>query len=384
MAGTLGILTVVGARPQLVKAAVLSRRIAEGYPGRLRQHLLHTGQHYDSALSDVFFQQLGLPAPDVSLGIGAAPVPEQTARMLEGVARAIAHYRPQLVLVFGDTTSTLAGALAAVQCGVPLVHVEAGLRAFDRSMPEEVNRVIADRLATWLFCPTEAAVANLAAEGIRDHAGSVPGPDAPTVRLVGDILCDHVLGTLPLAGERSTVLHDLGLREGGYLLATVHRAANSDDPDRLAGIAEGLSMAARATGLPVVLPMHPRVRRSLSEASHAKAAQALQGCAGLHVLDPQGPLDMLVLTRHAAVVLTDSGGLQKEAAILKRPCVVLRDRTEWVELVATGRAALADADPDRIASEAVRGLGLRLTDPTGLYGHGDTAERICTALLGRA
>ncbi len=384
MAGTLGILTVVGARPQLVKAAVLARRIDQAYKGRLHQHLLHTGQHYDPALSDVFFQQLDLPAPEVSLGIGAAPVTVQTARMLEGIAGAIAQYRPHLVLVFGDTTSTLAGALAAAQSGVPLVHVEAGLRAFDRSMPEEVNRIVADRLSTWLFCPTAAAVDNLAREGIRDAGGAVTGPDAPAVRLVGDILCDHVLGSLPLAGERSAVMRDLGLRTGAYLLATVHRAANSDDPDRLAGLAEGLLKAARATGLPVVLPMHPRVRQLLTRPTHARAARALQGGNGLRVVEPQGPLDMLLLTRHAAVVLTDSGGLQKEAAILQRPCVVLRDRTEWVELVATGRVSLADADPDRIADAVVRDLGRQLPDAAGLYGHGDTADRICAALLGHA
>lgn len=382
MAAPIEILTVVGARPQLVKAAVLSRCIAERYAGRLRQRILHTGQHYDPALSDVFFQELGLPAPDISLGVGAASIPVQTARMVEGIAGAIQGRRPDLVLVFGDTTSTLAGALAGAQCGVPVAHVEAGLRAHDRSMPEELNRIVADRLSTWLFCPTEASVTDLGAEGVRDTPGPVHGPDAPAVRLVGDILCDHVLGTLPLAEARSQALRALDLRPNGYLLATVHRAANSDDAGRLTGIVEGLRQAALVTGLPVVLPLHPRVRHLLDSPSHAVVRERLNRSPEVQVVPPQGPLDMLALTRNAAVVVTDSGGLQKEAAILRRPCVVLRDRTEWVELVASGRAVLADADPGRIAAAAKAGLGRQLSDPAGLYGDGDAAGRICSTLLG--
>lgn len=381
MSTPLEILTVVGARPQLVKAAVLARCIAGRYRGRLVQRILHTGQHYDAALSDVFFRELDLPAADVALGVGAAPIPVQTARMLEGIAGAIARRRPDLVLVFGDTTSTLAGALAGAQSGVPVAHVEAGLRAYDRTMPEELNRIVADRLSTWLFCPTEASVANLGAEGIRDTAGPAHGPDAPAVRLVGDILCDHVLGTLPRAEAGAQAMRTLDLRPRGYLLATVHRAANSDDAGRLAGIIEGLHRAGLATGLPVVLPLHPRVRHQLALPSHAAVSELIGRSAVLRVVDPQGPLDMLVLTRHAAVVLTDSGGLQKEAAILRRPCVVLRDRTEWVELVTSGRAVLVDADPERIAAAARAGVGQELGDPAGLYGDGDTAGRICAMLL---
>ncbi|MCC6400424.1 MAG: UDP-N-acetylglucosamine 2-epimerase (non-hydrolyzing) [Flavobacteriales bacterium] len=382
MAAPLEILTVVGARPQLVKAAVLARCIAERYHGRLRQGILHTGQHYDPALSDVFFKELGLPTPDVSLGVGAASIPVQTARMVEGIADAIAGRRPDLVLVFGDTTSTLAGALAAAQCAVPVAHVEAGLRAHDRSMPEEINRIVADRLSTWLFCPTEASMTNLGAEGIRDSPGPAHGPDAPVVRLVGDILCDHVLGALPLAEARSQALRTLDLGPNGYLLATVHRAANSDDADRLSGIIAGLHQATLDTGLPVVLPLHPRVQHLLDSPSHAMVRERLNRSPELRVVPPQGPLDMLALTRNAAVVLTDSGGLQKEAAILRRPCVVLRDRTEWVELVASGRVVLADADPGRIAAAAKAGLGQQLAEPAGLYGDGDTAGRICSILLG--
>ncbi|MBK9275805.1 MAG: UDP-N-acetylglucosamine 2-epimerase (non-hydrolyzing) [Flavobacteriales bacterium] len=382
MSAPLEILTVVGARPQLVKAAVLARCIADRFSARLRQRILHTGQHYDPALSDVFFHDLGLSAPDISLGVGAASIPVQTARMLEGIAGAIGEQRPDLVLVFGDTTSTLAGALAGAQCGVPVAHVEAGLRAHDRSMPEELNRIVADRLSTWLFCPTETSVTNLGAEGIRDTAGAAHDPDAPAVRLVGDLLCDHVLGTLPRAEARSEALRSMGLRPDGYLLATVHRAANSNDVDRLSGIVEGLRMSARATGLPVVWPLHPRVRQLLDSPAHAGVNERLRQSPELRVVAPQGPLDMLALTRHAAVVITDSGGLQKEAAILRRPCVVLRDRTEWVELVSSGRATLADADPGRIAAAAQAGIGLHLADPSGLYGDGDSAGRICSILLG--
>jgi UDP-GlcNAc3NAcA epimerase len=352
------ILTVVGARPQFVKAAVVSRALrARGF----REVIVHTGQHYDPGLSGVFFEQMGIPREDHNLGVGSGPHGAMTARVLEGVERLLVASPPDAVLVFGDTNSTMAGALAAVKLHVPVAHVEAGMRSFNRRMPEEINRVVTDHVATWHFCATDTAARNLAAEGV------IAG-----VHVVGDVMADAVLAYAPRATFPPVPLAAAGLEPGRFVAMTCHRAENTDDPVRLRGILEGVGRVARLR--PVVLALHPRTRDRL-------ARDGLCLPPGVVACDPLPYLDMLALARNAAAVATDSGGLQKEAYLLGTPCVTLRDETEWVETVAAGANRLAGADPDRIADAVEAACRARLPDGRpDLFGDGHASDRVADLL----
>lgn len=364
------LLSIVGARPQFIKAAAVHRALA-----RLgaRHGLLHSGQHYDAAMSQVFFAELGMPRPLADLGIGSGPHGAQTARMIAGLEEALQAQRPRAVILYGDTNTTLAGAIAAAKLRIPIAHVEAGLRSFNKAMPEELNRVLTDHCSTWLFCPTPAALSNLEREGFNRASGPA-SPDRPQCLLVGDVMHDSALHYGALAEERSGMLGALGLCSEGYLLATVHRDFNTDAPARLAAIITALEDVAGSTGLPVVMPVHPRTRAALAAAGLGPAAR------GLMLIDPVGYLDMIALERGARLILTDSGGVQKEAYFFRKPCVVLRPETEWTELVEHGQAVLADADPERISS-AVRCF-LEQGPPAcpALFGDGRAADRIARAL----
>src|SRR4051794_38777574 len=345
------IVTVIGNRPQFVKAAAVSLPLRREH----EELLIHTGQHYDDELSRIFFDELGIPAPDRQLDIHDGSNTEQTARMLEALGPLFAEVGPDLVLVYGDTNSTLAGALAAAQLRIPVAHVEAGMRSFDRAMPEELNRVLADHASDVLFCSTSTAVDNLATEGITEH-----------VHLAGDVMADVALAFLPVAEERSTALEDYDVAPGEYLLMTVHRAGNVDVRERLERIVE----LAERLPLPTVFPVHPRTRARLRTAGLEERL-----AAAVKVAPPLGYLDFLKLAKHARAVLTDSGGVQKEAYLVGTPCVTLRDTTEWVETLEHGWNVLVDLDV-RAALEA-----LTRPIPAGerpeLYGGGHAAERIC-------
>lgn len=345
-------MTVVGARPQFVKAAPLSRALRK----RLREILVHTGQHYDREMSAAFFEQLGLPAPNHHLGIGSGSHARMTGRMLEALERVMVGTSPDLVLVLGDTNSTLAGALAAAKLGIPVAHVEAGLRSFDPRMPEEVNRRLTDHLSSLLFCPTPAAVLNLRREGIRRG-----------VHRVGDVMMDTVRQNLARARRmRSSVR----LPARSYYLATLHRQENVDDARRLSAILQTLERLPR----PTLLPVHPRTRGRIR-----RAGLRLRG--SVRVLPPVSYLEMLLLESRAEAILTDSGGVQKEAFILGVPCITLRDTTEWVETVKAGANRLVGADPRRIL-RAVRELAgkPRRRAPAGTYGEGGASGAIARAV----
>lgn len=310
--------TVVGTRPEFVQSALTSRELRK----RHSEILVHIGQHYDDAMSAAFFRELGIPEPDYNLGVGSGLHGQQTGRMLERIETVLLAERPDWVLVYGDTNSTLAGALAAVKLHIPVAHVEAGMRSFNRVMPEEHNRVLADHCADLLFCPTQTAVDNLAREGI-----------TRSVHLVDDVTCEAVSHFGPLAQD--TILEELGLESGNYLLTTVHRPQNTDDPDNLSAILAAFS----EMGEPVVFPVHPRTRQRMAEAGLSASVQ---------FIEPMGYLDMLALERNARLILTDSGGVQKEAYFLGVPCVTLRDETEWVETVEAGWNVLVGANRGRI------------------------------------
>jgi UDP-GlcNAc3NAcA epimerase len=318
--------------------------------------IVHTGQHYDDELSRIFFEELGVPAPERELDAGGGTNTAQTARILAALEPVLDELEPSMVLVYGDTNSTLAGALAARQAGIPAGHVEAGMRSFDREMPEELNRVLTDHASDLLLCSTETAVRNLEREGV-----------AGEVHLVGDVMADVSLAFRDIAEERSSVLEDLGIEPGAYLVATAHRAGNVDRPERLERLAELLA----AMPQPVVFPVHPRTRLRLEEAG------LTERLGDVRVVPPLGYLDFLKLTRHSRAVLTDSGGLQKEAYLLGVPCVTLRDTTEWVETVEAGWNVLVDLDKDAALQ------ALERTPPSErpeLYGGGHAAERVCSAL----
>lgn len=354
----LAVMTVVGARPEFIKAAPLSRALA-AWPGPLRlvETLVHTGQHYDREMADSFFEELHLPEP-IHLGVGSGSHGAQTGRALELLDGLIAARRPDLVLVYGDTNSTLAGALAAAKLRVPVAHVEAGLRSWNPEMPEEINRRLTDHLATLRLCPSPRAVANLAAEGIRDG-----------VAVTGDVNLDAMLLALPSENEQEAVLARFGVQPGRYALATVHRAENTDTPRRLEGIIESFRRLVSA-GLPVLFPIHPRTLSRLRDRSLPP---------GVMTVKPVGFRALLALARHARVGLTDSGGLQKEFFWLGTPCVTLRRETEWLETLEEGRNVLAGTDPDAITRAALADRG-RYTPPPPVYGEGHAAEVVARTI----
>lgn len=361
------ILTIVGARPQFIKAGPFSRAVRV----RHSEILVHTGQHYDPQLSDVFFDELSLPRPDYHLGVGSGSHGRQTGQILERVEEVMRRETPDAVVIFGDTNSTLAGALAAAKLGIPIAHVEAGLRSFVRDMPEEINRIVADRLSMWLFAPTANAVENLKREGV-----SVADPPTrtqnlePRTYLTGDIMYDALLQNSAVAQERSRVLETLALRPRAYSLATIHRAANTDDVAKLAEIFDALALLKE----PVIVPLHPRTKAALMGTD-------IEVEPPIRIIDPVGYLDMLQLQKNARVVLTDSGGVQKEAYLLGVPCVTLREETEWIETLESGWNVLAGADCDRILAAARRPP--RTGHPPAVFGDGHAAEKMVAILEGQ-
>jgi UDP-N-acetylglucosamine 2-epimerase (non-hydrolysing)/UDP-GlcNAc3NAcA epimerase len=347
------VLTVIGNRPQFVKAAAVSSRLREVGD----EVLVHTGQHYDDDLSQVFFDELALPRPEHRFDLGGGSNTDQTARMLAALAPLLAAERPDVVLVYGDTNSTLAGALAAAQARIPVAHVEAGMRSFDRSMPEELNRVLTDHAADLLLCPSATSAENLRAESV-----------AGEILVVGDVMVDVAQLLAPRARERTAVLEACEVDPGEFLLATAHRAGNVDDPARLERLVEVLG----GMPYPVVLPLHPRTRARL------EAAGLMDALDGVRLTAPLGYLDFMVLLLHARAVLTDSGGVQKEAYLAGVPCITMRDRTEWTETVEVGWNVLVDLDAD--AARAALEREPPATRPA-LYGDGRAGERVVDALL---
>lgn len=365
------ILTIVGARPQFIKAATVSRAIAEHNQSSpehsVQEILLHTGQHYDAQMSDVFFEQMQIPHPDYHLGIGGLSHGAMTGRMLEKIESIVFTEKPDAVLVYGDTNSTLAGTLAAVKAHIPVAHVEAGLRSYNLEMPEEVNRVLTDRVARWLFCPTHQAIDNLSKEGIRD------GERQTIVKNVGDVMYDAALFYQEIATPSPAIASLLEKLDGSFYLATVHRAENTNTRSRLQSILTALDHISEK--IPVVLPLHPRTRQLVGDfqISH------------IHILEPVSYFDMISLLQNCGGVFTDSGGLQKEAYFFGKPCVTLREETEWVELVDSGFNTLVGADLDKILqaeNTIAEDFHAKIADRSmQLYGDGNAAQHILSELL---
>lgn len=352
------ILTVIGARPQFIKAAVLSRVLRLREPV-VSEIIVHTGQHYDANMSDVFFEELAIPCPDFHLGIGGGTHGENTGRMIEGLEKLMLDQRPDWVLVYGDTDSTLAGALAASKLHIPIAHVEAGLRSFNRRMPEEINRVVTDHLSELLLVPSASGMQNLAREGIGEDKS----------HLVGDVMYDAALYYGRLAERRSRILIEHGLKSGTYGLVTLHRQENVDDCQRLKAILLGFERSARL----LLWPMHPRTAKRIADFGITLPNNVI-------AIAPIGYLDMVMLEKHAAVIATDSGGVQKEAFFHHTPCITLRDETEWVELVEAGANQLVGANADAITDALSNVEAFPAGAATGLYGSGDAGDLIARVL----
>ena len=364
------LLTIIGARPQIIKAAAISRAIKNNFSDRIEERILHTGQHYDANMSQVFFDELDIPAPHYNLGVGSGSHGEQTAKMIDGIEKVLRSEHFDGIILYGDTNSTLAGAVAAAKMQVPVFHVEAGLRSFNMTMPEEQNRIVCDHLSSILFAPTQTAVNNLANEGLTSSKALFRGDKGRLVINSGDVMYDNALFYSKLAELKSTILNDCGVTPNNFILATIHRDFNTDDPQRIGSIFNALSTIADKNDIPVILPLHPRTRKCLPDSISER----------IQIIPPASFFDILVLEKNAKVVMTDSGGVQKEAFFFVRPCVILRPETEWVEIVDNGAGILADADYDRII-RAYDTLSSKDVLFPPLFGDGQAAERILSSIL---
>lgn len=374
------ILTVIGARPQFVKAAAISRAIQLHFQDALQEVIVHTGQHYDDNMSKVFFDELKIPKPYVNLEIGGIANQEQIEKMQSALREVMQETNPNVVLVYGDTNSTHAAALVASEENIPLVHVEAGLRSFNLAMPEEINRIVADKNSTLMFVPTEQGLKNLAAEGFSLENKQPFTHLRPGIFHCGDVMYDNAIYFSEIAAKSSEILARCGVQMGKYLLVTIHRDNNTDNTERLSNIFQALIEIAENNVLPIILPLHPRTKKMMEQLSESLKEQ-IKGCSYIKLIPPVSYLDMIQLESNAQLILTDSGGVQKEAFFFKKPCVILRSETEWTELVENGNALIADADTKRIIS-AFDELNKRknFTWPA-FYGDANAARFICETII---
>ena len=377
----LKILSVIGARPQIIKAAAISRAIRNHYADRIREVIVHTGQHYDERMSAVFFEELEIPQPDYNLEVGSGRHGEQTARMIVGVEEILEVEKPDYLIIYGDTNSTLAAAIAGSKIHVPIVHIEAGLRSLNKRMPEEINRILSDHVSSYLFPPTATGVTNLRREGFKTNTAPPYTPDRPGVFNVGDVMYDNTLHFGQVSEEKSRILTDYKLVSKDFLLATLHRNTNTDDAGKLNGIFRALQTISTRHSIRIVLPLHPRTVKQMELLLEPGLGQEVRDNQFLMLLPPVSFLDMVQLERHARLVLTDSGGVQKEAYFLHTPCIIMRPETEWVEIVESGAAQLTDADKDRIVSAYEQLSGKYDLTFTNVYGDGRAAEKILALLV---
>ncbi|MBK6964013.1 MAG: UDP-N-acetylglucosamine 2-epimerase (non-hydrolyzing) [Bacteroidales bacterium] len=378
------IVTVIGARPQIIKAAALSRAISTGFKDKINEIIVHTGQHYDANMSQVFIDELGIPAPDYNLGVGSGSHGRQTAVMIEGIEKILQDEKPDFLVLYGDTNSTLAGAVASSKLRIPIVHIEAGLRSFNKSMPEEINRIMCDHASTLLFSPTLTGYRNLLREGFSAQNQPPFTSDNPGIFHCGDIMFDNSLHFAGIAEERSDVLKQWGLEKENYLLATIHRDNNTDDPERLRSIFSALNQVSLANNLMIALPLHPRTSGLLRQNLPAELFTSVSGNPFITMMPPVSFLDMIKLEKHARMVITDSGGVQKEAYYFGKPCVIARPETEWVEIVEAGAGIIADADENAIVLAATGYLNNPPVSFPEVFGDGKAAEFICRTIAGAA
>ena len=373
------LVTIIGARPQIIKAAALSRAIKNHFADRIQEVIVHTGQHYDDNMSQVFFDELGIPRPDYNLHVGSASHGVQTARMTEGIEDILIKEQPDFIVLYGDTNSTLAGAVAAAKIHVPIVHIEAGLRSFNKSMPEEINRIVCDHCSTLLFSPTLAGIENLKHEGFPLDNDGPYTIDNPKVYHCGDIMYDNSLHFADIAEVKTDIIQHMELVRKPFILATIHRDTNTDYPERLSAIFR--SIIKLSEECQVVLPLHPRTAKLVKTNLDENLQKLIFNCQNIKLIPPVSFLEMIALERHAQLIMTDSGGVQKEAYFFKKPCIILRPETEWVEIVETGNAILADADERSIMQAWQHFKGNSSTMFPKIFGDGHAAEFMLEQML---
>ena len=373
------IVTVIGARPQIIKAAALSRAIKQHFSKEVHEVIVHTGQHYDQNMSQVFFDELGVPQPDYNLGVGSASHGVQTAKMIEGIEAILLKETPDYLVLYGDTNSTLAGAIAASKIHIPIVHIEAGLRSFNKSMPEEINRICCDHCSTLLFSPTATGFKNLVNEGFNPDSRRKFTIDNPGIYHCGDVMYDNSRYFANVADQKSQILDKENLRGTDYILCTIHRDNNTDQPERLNAIFKALLQISESKT--VVLPLHPRTAKLLKTNLQEEIYNKITGNTKIKILPPASFLDMIVLERHSRMVVTDSGGVQKEAFFFQKPCLILRSETEWKEIVECGAAVITDANQARIMEAFKQFNDNPPHNYPEIFGDGHAAEFICKEML---
>ena len=366
------ILTVIGARPQIIKAAALSRAINNGFSDRIEEKILHTGQHYDANMSAVFFDEMGIPRPHFNLNTGSGKHGVQTAKMIAGIEEVLENETFDAIVLYGDTNSTIAGAVAASKLHLPIVHIEAGLRSFNMAMPEEINRIVCDNLSTVLFAPTQTAVDNLRREGFLSSKATFADGNRRHVFHSGDIMYDNSLYFARIADEKTDILRRLGLEDEKFVLATIHRDNNTDNPERLTAIAEAL-LEITERGYKIVLPLHPRTKKLLPQNLSEDDYRKITSNPDILIIPPVSFFEIIVLERHASLIMTDSGGLQKEAYFFRKPCLILRPETEWVEIVEQHAGIITDADKELIVRSFDEYIDTEPQFPP-LFGDGHSAE----------
>ena len=375
------VLTIIGARPQIIKAAAISRAIKNKFSKNMLDIIVHTGQHYDESMSKVFFDELGIPLPKYNLGVGSKSHGLQTAEMIVGIESIIAKEKPTCIILYGDTNSTLAGAIAASKLYLPIVHVEAGMRSFNKAMPEEINRIMCDHVSSMLFSPTKAGIKNLVAEGFSLKQTSPPSIDHPKLFHCGDVMLDNSLYFSGIAEKRSRIIQKLNLKKNQYLLATLHRDSNTDNPKNLNALFEAFLSITKDSGLPIVLPLHPRTAKLLPKNLNKSLSAAVKKNKLIRILEPVSFLEMIALEMNAKLIMTDSGGVQKEAFFFRKPCIILRSETEWTELVENGNAIVTGADTEKIRKAFSHFMkSTKLSFPP-FYGNGKAAEFICKEII---
>jgi UDP-GlcNAc3NAcA epimerase len=375
------IITIIGARPQIIKASALSRAIEKKFSDELEEILVHTGQHYDDNMSQVFFEELGIPKPKYNLSVGSGSHGVQTAKMIEGLEQIFLNEKPDAVLVYGDTNSTIAGSLAAAKIHIPVLHVEAGLRSFYKAMPEELNRISCDHMSTLLFTPTSTGLKNLQNEGFSMSNNTRATIDHPAIYHCGDVMYDNSLYFSELSDTTSKICLENELESNGFILCTIHRDSNTDNPQNLENIFSGLLQLVELTKLKLVLPLHPRTKSKLEENLSKELFNQIKNSPDILILPPVGFLDIIALQKNAKLIVTDSGGLQKEAFFFKKPCLILRDQTEWIEIVENGNAKLVGAKTEQIVVNGRKLIEERYLTYPSFYGDGNAALFIAEKII---
>ena len=374
------IVTIVGARPQIIKAAALSRVISYDFP-EIQEVIVHTGQHYDKNMSDVFFTELEIPKPQINLKVGSSSHGAQTALMIEKIEEVVQEYLPDVVVVYGDTNSTLATAIVASKLHIPIVHIESGLRSFNKKMPEEVNRILCDHVSTLLFSPTKSGFNNLINEGFSKENSNNASADHPNIYHCGDVMYDNSMYFSKLSDENSDILEKLKLRNEKFILATVHRNDNTDSKIKLTDLFTTFLQITEIHQLKIILPLHPRTSKMMDQLLDSKLLKKIQKSNLLTIINPAGFLDMIALEKNAELIITDSGGVQKEAYFFKKPCIILRPQTEWVEIVETKSAVISDTNSKIILEATERFLSNPDLEFPEVFGNGNAASFIAQEML---